>query len=87
MVLFVLFTILCFAFRFKKFRPPHRTTISVRRHAYVQQTFAPIQSISEDDMRHNLRAGSNYTTENNHIHMILPLKGRAEIFARYVCLQ
>ncbi|CAI4221702.1 unnamed protein product [Auanema sp. JU1783] len=68
---------------FKKFRPPHRTTLSVRRHAYVQQTFAPIQTKSESKIRANLRATSNYTTENSHIHLILPLKGRAEIFNRF----
>ncbi|PIO68905.1 chondroitin N-acetylgalactosaminyltransferase, partial [Teladorsagia circumcincta] len=36
---------------FKKFRPPHRTTLSVRRHAYVQQVFAPLQALSERNMR------------------------------------
>ncbi|ETN78808.1 chondroitin N-acetylgalactosaminyltransferase [Necator americanus] len=68
---------------FKKFRPPHRTTLSVRRHAYVQQVFAPLQALSERNMRSNLRRGSNFTGENAHLHMILPLKGRAEIFARF----
>lgn len=33
--------------------------------------------------RSNLRRGSNFTGENAHLHMILPLKGRAAIFARY----
>ncbi|KHJ82585.1 hypothetical protein OESDEN_17721, partial [Oesophagostomum dentatum] len=37
--------------KFKKFRPPHRTTLSVRRHAYVQQVFAPLQALSEGKMR------------------------------------
>lgn len=68
---------------FKKFRPPHRTTLSVRRHAYVQQVFAPLQALSERKMRSNLRLGSNFTGENAHLHMILPLKGRAAIFARF----
>ncbi|GMT28657.1 hypothetical protein PFISCL1PPCAC_19954 [Pristionchus fissidentatus] len=66
---------------FKKFRPPHRTTLSVRRHAYVQQTFAPLKSISESWMRGTLHG------ENAHIsyrmHIILPLKGRSEIFSRF----
>ncbi|KAE9415416.1 hypothetical protein Angca_004267 [Angiostrongylus cantonensis] len=68
---------------FKKFRPPHRTTLSVRRHAYVQQVFAPLQATSDHKLRRNLRRGSNFTGENAHLHMILPLKGRAEIFARF----
>ncbi|KJH51102.1 chondroitin N-acetylgalactosaminyltransferase [Dictyocaulus viviparus] len=68
---------------FKKFRPPHRTTLSVRRHAYVQQVFAPLQAISDRKMRSNLRRSSNFTDENSHLHMILPLKGRAEVFSRF----
>ncbi|MFH4976229.1 hypothetical protein AB6A40_002938 [Gnathostoma spinigerum] len=40
---------------FKKFRPPHRATISVRRHAYVLQKFGKIEAISDDLLRNQLR--------------------------------
>uniref|UniRef100_A0A1I7XNH3 Hexosyltransferase n=1 Tax=Heterorhabditis bacteriophora TaxID=37862 RepID=A0A1I7XNH3_HETBA len=67
--------------QFKKFRPPHRTTLSVRRHAYVQQTFAPLQALSEMKLRTNFRLNNSTMVENSHIHMILPLRGRSEIFS------
>ncbi|CAD6190874.1 unnamed protein product [Caenorhabditis auriculariae] len=67
---------------FKKFRPPHRTTLSVRRHAYVQQTFGPLKTLPEAKMRANLRLNSSLV-EDTSIHMIMPLRGRAEIFARF----
>lgn len=44
---------------FKKFRPPHRATLSVRRHAYVQQTFGPIEAISDSSLRETLRQRTN----------------------------
>ncbi|CAJ0944265.1 unnamed protein product, partial [Mesorhabditis belari] len=71
---------------FKKFRPPHRTTLSVRRHAYVQQTFGPLQATDDSKIRANLRHFSNSSYDEEvvpHIHMILPLRGRAEIFQRF----
>ncbi|VDM98512.1 unnamed protein product, partial [Onchocerca ochengi] len=40
---------------FKKIRPPHRATLSVRRHAYVQQTFGSLEIISDDFFRDTLR--------------------------------
>ncbi|KAF8368483.1 sqv-5 [Pristionchus pacificus] len=66
---------------FKKFRPPHRTTLSVRRHAYVQQSFAPLKMISSESIGSKLYdvAGN----ASNHIHIILPLKGRSLVFARF----
>ncbi|CAJ0576077.1 unnamed protein product, partial [Mesorhabditis spiculigera] len=71
---------------FKKFRPPHRTTLSVRRHAYVQQTFGPLQATEDETIRSNLRTFSNMTHEESthpQLYMILPLRGRAEIFQRF----
>lgn len=44
---------------FKKFRPPHRATLSVRRHAYVQQTFGPIEATSDPRVRESLRQRIN----------------------------
>ncbi|CAB3410902.1 unnamed protein product [Caenorhabditis bovis] len=67
---------------FKKFRPPHRTTLSVRRHAYVQQTFGKLKTISEASMRASVRANSSLI-EDPTLHMVLPLRGRASIFARF----
>ncbi|GMR53707.1 hypothetical protein PMAYCL1PPCAC_23902 [Pristionchus mayeri] len=66
---------------FKKFRPPHRTTLSVRRHAYVQQSFAPLKSISENSLRWKLYGEGGHASD--HIHLILPLKGRSQVFARF----
>uniref|UniRef100_A0A915ADX7 Hexosyltransferase n=1 Tax=Parascaris univalens TaxID=6257 RepID=A0A915ADX7_PARUN len=40
---------------FKKFRPPHRATLSVRRHAYVQQTFGSLEMTSDAALRETLR--------------------------------
>ncbi|PAV83792.1 hypothetical protein WR25_17633 [Diploscapter pachys] len=68
---------------FKKFRPPHRATLTVRRHAYVQQTFAALQAQDESRMRQLMRYGSNLTEAGDTIHMILPLMGRPDIFARF----
>uniref|UniRef100_A0A1I7U4N2 Hexosyltransferase n=3 Tax=Caenorhabditis tropicalis TaxID=1561998 RepID=A0A1I7U4N2_9PELO len=67
---------------FKKFRPPNRTTISVRRHAYVQQTFGRLRSLAEKEFRGNMRANSTLI-EDPTLHMIMPLRGRAAIFARF----
>lgn len=67
---------------FKKFRPPNRTTISVRRHAYVQQTFGKLRSLAEGVFRSNMRANSTLI-EDPTLHMIMPLRGRAAIFARF----
>lgn len=66
---------------FKKFRPPHRTTLSVRRHAYVQQSFAPLKRISEQAIRSKLYGEK--ANASDHIHLILPLKGRSQVFARF----
>ncbi|CAI5438270.1 unnamed protein product [Caenorhabditis angaria] len=67
---------------FKKFRPPHRTTLSVRRHAYVQQTFGKLRTLPEITFRSNIRANSSLI-EDPTIHMIMPLRGRAAIFSRF----
>ncbi|VDN89969.1 unnamed protein product [Brugia pahangi] len=40
---------------FKKIRPPHRATLSVRRHAYIQQTFGSLEIISDSFFRDTLR--------------------------------
>ncbi|MCP9264291.1 Chondroitin sulfate synthase sqv-5 [Dirofilaria immitis] len=40
---------------FKKIRPPHKATLSVRRHAYVQQTFGSLEIISDSFFRDTLR--------------------------------
>ncbi|VDD86367.1 unnamed protein product [Enterobius vermicularis] len=88
---------------FKKFRPPHRATLSVRRHAYVQQTFGPIMAATDNHVRFLLRQRTEkirkqatlkknvdyqwsrevLTPENPHVHLILPLAGRADIFKRF----
>uniref|UniRef100_A0A1I8A5D8 Hexosyltransferase n=1 Tax=Steinernema glaseri TaxID=37863 RepID=A0A1I8A5D8_9BILA len=83
---------------FKKFRPPHRTTLSVRRHAYVQQTFGELEAQSDEDYRRQ-RYQSNVLAESpdatfddmdasvskpsDHIFIVLPLSGRAETFRRF----
>lgn len=90
---------------FKKFRPPHRTTLSVRRHVYVQQTFGPIEAIYHENLVKRLKLRSNFwkknvkeswshslTTSNKvpvqppnkDVYIIMTLKGRAEIFQRFI---
>ncbi|VDK42528.1 unnamed protein product [Anisakis simplex] len=44
---------------FKKFRAPHRATLSVRRHAYVQQTFGSLEAVSDGHLRDSLRKRIN----------------------------
>uniref|UniRef100_A0A915DFX1 Hexosyltransferase n=1 Tax=Ditylenchus dipsaci TaxID=166011 RepID=A0A915DFX1_9BILA len=76
---------------FKKFRPPNRATLSVRRHAYVQQTFGPIQYISDEQLRSQLRNGRNtdHTELINQantkqvVYIVLALQGRADTFERF----
>ncbi|KAK0425094.1 hypothetical protein QR680_009025 [Steinernema hermaphroditum] len=83
---------------FKKFRPPHRTTLSVRRHAYVQQTFGELQIQSDEDYRRQRYQSSilaenpdvefdnldtSMTKPSNHLFIVLPLSGRAETFKRF----
>lgn len=79
-----------------------RATLSVRRHAYVQQTFGPIMAATDNHVRFLLRQRTEkirkqatlkknvdyqwsrevLTPENPHVHLILPLAGRADIFKR-----
>ncbi|VDM11048.1 unnamed protein product [Wuchereria bancrofti] len=40
---------------FKKIRPPHRATLSVRRHAYIQQTFGSLEIMPDSFFRDTLR--------------------------------
>ena len=84
---------------FKKFQPPHRTTLSVRRHAYVQQTFGEIQSIAHKNFKKRLKLRSNFwkklaADDPNYllaieksmrptVNIIMALKGRAEIFSAF----
>lgn len=89
---------------FKKFRPPHRATLSVRRHAYIQQKFGSLEITSDAVLRETLRqriakdirlwTGKNTSKDLNwrrmklspekpHVHLILPLAGRAETFRRF----
>uniref|UniRef100_A0AC34GIV7 Hexosyltransferase n=1 Tax=Panagrolaimus sp. ES5 TaxID=591445 RepID=A0AC34GIV7_9BILA len=83
---------------FKKFRPPHRATLSVRRHAYVQQTFGEIEAISEEEHLKVLKSASEYysnmTDEEQHeaainandskrVHLLMPLRGRSTTFKRF----
>lgn len=81
---------------FKKFRLPHRATLSVRRHAYIQQTFAPPQAISERQYREIMHKRAVYEDPNavdsqslreaifqERIHLIMPLKGRSQTFQRF----
>ncbi|KAI6182876.1 Hexosyltransferase [Aphelenchoides bicaudatus] len=81
---------------FKKFRLPHRATLSVRRHAYIQQTFAAPQAISERQHRQIIRKRASYENPNavsseltkeailqERIHLIMPLKGRSQTFQRF----
>ncbi|KAI1704671.1 chondroitin n-acetylgalactosaminyltransferase domain-containing protein [Ditylenchus destructor] len=44
---------------FKRFRPPNRATISVRRHAYVQQTFGPLEAQSDEEFREQITQHSS----------------------------
>lgn len=77
---------------FKKFRPPHRATLSVRRHAYIQQTFAKPEAISE--IRARTFLNNNSTVSPNlpelqtsillqPIYFVIPLKGRSSTFLRF----
>ncbi|CAD5207139.1 unnamed protein product [Bursaphelenchus okinawaensis] len=77
---------------FKKFRPPHRATLSVRRHAYIQQVFGEPEAISEAGKRALLRSGEKNNTDsagkngifNQVLYFIIPLKGRAATFLRFI---
>ncbi|KAI6241254.1 Hexosyltransferase [Aphelenchoides fujianensis] len=82
---------------FKKFRPPHRATLSVRRHAYIQQTFAAPEAITERQHRRLMHRRAAFENANvsdlafhddDHvlrktIHILMPLKGRAQTFERF----
>jgi hypothetical protein len=81
---------------FKKFRLPHRATLSVRRHAYIQQTFGPPQAISEKQHRGIMYKRAAYENPNamsvstnkesilqERIYLIMPLKGRSQTFQRF----
>lgn len=80
---------------FKKFRLPHRATLSVRRHAYIQQTFGPPQAISERQHRAIMHKRAGYENPNasnsvvkdlvlqERIYLLMPLKGRAQTFQRF----
>ncbi|KAI6207850.1 Hexosyltransferase [Aphelenchoides besseyi] len=83
---------------FKKFRPPHRATLSVRRHAYIQQTFAAPEAITERQHRRLMHRRAAYDNSNvsdtafndveqmlkQKIHILIPLKGRSKTFSRFV---
>lgn len=80
-------------FRFKKFKPPHRATLSVRRHAYIQQKFGPIQAQTDAEFRrqqtYGLRDPSTVPLTDNKpvaetIYLITALQGRADTFRRFV---
>lgn len=68
---------------FKKFRG-RKTTVTVRRHAYVQQGFALPQSISDEQWRARQTGHQLSDIRYTRIHMILPLSGRAQTFIRFV---
>jgi hypothetical protein len=81
---------------FKKFKLPHRATLSVRRHAYIQQTFGPPQAIGERQHRVIMHKRAAYENPNTsadlvfkdsilqeRIHLIMPLKGRSQNFQRF----
>lgn len=82
---------------FKKFRPPHRATLSVRRHAYVQQSFGEIQAVEEEGFNRILKSGSGFysnmteeereialsAVDSKRVHILMPLKGRGETFKRF----
>jgi hypothetical protein len=82
---------------FKKFRPPHRATLSVRRHAYIQQTFAAPEAITERQSRRIMHKKAAYENANvsdlsgkdsewilhEKIYLIMPLKGRSQTFTRF----
>jgi chondroitin sulfate synthase len=82
---------------FKKFRAPHRATLSVRRHAYVQQTFGPPEALADRKFREQMKRRSllfrNLTEElkteavtvedSQRVHVILPLRGRLSTFQRF----
>lgn len=82
---------------FKKFRAPHRATLSVRRHAYVQQTFGPLQMLSDRkfrevskrrslayrNMTEAVRAAAVLRPDPHRVHIVLPLRGRAATFERF----
>jgi hypothetical protein len=74
---------------FKKFRPPHRATLSVRRHAYVQQTFGPIETITDRKFRQKLSKRNHIAEDDglsstdSTIYLIVPLKGRPSTFQRF----
>jgi hypothetical protein len=68
----------------------------VRRHAYIQQTFATPQAISERQYRGMLRKRAAYENPSvpsielakdailhEKIHLIMPLKGRSQTFQRF----
>lgn len=82
---------------FKKLRPAR--TLSVRRHAYVQQTFGPIEALSDSEYRqlyllpqseavyNTLNSGSNRvaagSVSTTPVYIVMALQGRAEIFRRF----
>jgi chondroitin sulfate synthase len=83
---------------FKKFRPPHRATLSVRRHAYVQQTFGEIEAITDEEHVRILKSASTYYTnmtddeqqetalnskDSKRVHLLMPLRGRSTTFKRF----
>lgn len=83
---------------FKKFRPPHRATLSVRRHAYVQQTFGEIEAITDEEHLKILKSASGYysnitdeeqkeialnVNDSKRIHLLMPLRGRSTTFKRF----
>uniref|UniRef100_A0A914EHG8 Hexosyltransferase n=1 Tax=Acrobeloides nanus TaxID=290746 RepID=A0A914EHG8_9BILA len=74
---------------FKKFRPPHRATLSVRRHAYVQQTFGLIETITDRKFRQKLSKRNHIAEDDglsstdSTIYLIVPLKGRPSTFQRF----
>uniref|UniRef100_A0A0N5CFS8 Hexosyltransferase n=1 Tax=Strongyloides papillosus TaxID=174720 RepID=A0A0N5CFS8_STREA len=67
---------------FKKFRLPHRATLSVRRHAYVQQQFGDIEGISEKKARiFDIKKAGNFAkNKNERVGMDLNLPGTSYVY-------
>lgn len=83
----------------------YRATLSVRRHAYIQQTFGSLEIMSDnffrDTLRQRITKSINLWKQANeskdfdwrkmelppekfHVHLILPLAGRADSFKRCI---
>uniref|UniRef100_A0AC35UD19 Hexosyltransferase n=1 Tax=Rhabditophanes sp. KR3021 TaxID=114890 RepID=A0AC35UD19_9BILA len=61
--------VLDIALWFRKYRLPHRTRLSVRRHAYIQQTFGEIEAISEKKGRiYDIKRAGTFVNNKNHLY-------------------